>query len=73
MNIANLVTPELRACLNAVPVKEWEIFFERLRQQLTSSLASIPKEDLTDLQAKVKLLVDLEHSFKTLREQTNQR
>jgi hypothetical protein len=73
MNITQLVTPELRACLNAVPTKEWEIFFERLRQQLTSSLASIPKEDLTDLQAKVKLLVDLEHSFKTLREQTNQR
>lgn len=72
MNILAASSAEVRACITAIPERQWKEFFLKLRQENAERLANIPKEDLTDLSARAKLLQELEHGFISLREQINE-
>lgn len=69
MNASTLVVgPDLSALLTTVHPREIENLIESMKRQEESLLISTPKDQLTDLQARVKLISEIGIALAQVRE-----
>lgn len=69
MNIDLLVIgPDLRALMSSVPQKEYDALFDSMQKAEEAKLISTPKEELTDLKARVTIISEIRFTFAQVRE-----
>lgn len=62
---ADHITSGIREAISFVLKKEWEEFFDNLRQEQYDLLTSTPNEDLTSIKHKVMIIDELEQLFQS--------
>lgn len=61
MNIS--LSEEISELIRAVPPREWQGFFNQLKQREFQAIGNLEEKQLTALQERVKMLTELERLF----------